>query len=188
MKLLVISIFFSLLCLGSAAAYEIQVESSSPTEIILSVSHLDTVDLKITDLQETVETQSLSDTYKPEYALHVEGDKVFLTVGVAPIYEDYAGKEIDAILISGNIEVEGEKTAFAKRVAVRPTGAAIPSLAPAQQDSSLVYWTTTLAILLTLVILVLLFRKPRRQQRLIKKAPVPKKKGKKKKVSRKKKR
>jgi len=146
---------------ASALAFEVQVDSFSGSEITLAFSGLETVDIRVTNVQATAESSVLSDSYPIQPQLSTVGDKVLLTADVSPIFEDYSREELQSILITGFIEIDEEQTKFAKRVQVRSVSAAPAFAAPAAESATTVYITTGLAIILVLLIIIVFFRKPK---------------------------
>lgn len=160
MKRLSVVIILIVLQIFSVGAYEVEVHSFSESEIILEISGVQTVDVKVTDVKATVESESLSDSYPAKVHLQTEGDKILIQVDISPIFEDYSSEQIQSITVSGDIEVNGETMEFGKRVPIRDKKSS-RQLAPSDEESSnSMYWIIGFSLVLVLIILALFYRKP----------------------------
>ncbi len=159
-RLALFIIFLITLQIFSVAAYEVGVNSFSKSEVILEVTGLQSLDIKVTEVKATVESETISDTYTADVKLQTEGDKVLIIVDISPIFEDYTTDRVKSITVSGVIEVDGEKMDFGKRVPFRDQKSR--QLAPSdEQSSNLVYWIIGLCLVLVCIILALFYRKPK---------------------------
>jgi len=183
----VLIIFLIILQIFSVGAYEVGVNSFSKSEVILEIIGLQNLDVKVTDVKATVESETLSDTYTADVHLETEGNKVLVIVDITPIFEDYSSDQVKSIAVSGFIEVDGEKEEFGKRVPFREQKSR--QLAPSDEESStLIYWIIGLCIVFVFIILALFYRRPKGKVLSIQKissSPKKKKKAKKKVVSKK---
>ena len=157
-RLTVLILFLFSLQVFPVGAYEIEVDSFSESEVVLAVTNLQTVDIQVTNVQATVESETLSDTYTVNANVYTEGNKILISIDISPIFVDYSSEEMDSITVSGLIEVDGEKTEFGKRVSVRTQ--VRPQFAPAQESLSLMYWVLGLTIVFVVLILILFYKKP----------------------------
>lgn len=179
--IILVSILLTLQIL-SVAAYEIEVDSFSESEVVLRVSGLETVDVKVTQGEATAESKTISDTYTVDTSLSTEGTDVLITIDVSPIFEDYTPEQIDSIAVSGMLEIEGIQEKFGKRVPLRRETSPQRVLAPAAEETSaLIYWVVGLALILVVLILLLFYRKPQRavpvaRKKASKRRKAPKKK------------
>lgn len=181
MKRLTAGILFLIVTqLFLVAAYDTQVDSFSESEVVLSLTGLNTVDVKLSEVTATVEGTSLSDTYVVDATLEKKGEKILIHIDVSPIFQDYSSEQIKSITVSGMIDVAGETTEFGKRVPLRGETTNQRLAAPGIESSTLLYWVLALCIILVIVILVIFFMKPKGRvvsQRISKKRKVKKKKS-----------
>ncbi len=179
MKRLSILIFILLsLHIISVTAYELEVESFSEEEILLALTNVETVDVKINNVQATAESASISDTYTVQATLQTEGEIILISIDVSPIFQDYSAEQLQSIMVSGELEIAGEITEFGKRVPVRSEQTNQRALAPAAESTTLIYWIVALALVLVFLILVLFYKKPSTKKQI---SLIAKKKGKKRK-------
>ncbi|HIH15774.1 MAG: hypothetical protein QT08_C0014G0037 [archaeon GW2011_AR17] len=186
MKRLVIGILL-IVCiqLFLVGAYDLEVESFSESEVVLALTNLESVDVKVTDVKATVESETLSDTYVVDAALTNEEGTILVSIDVSPLFEDYTKEQIQAITVSGLIEINGEQTEFGKRVPLRNASPSTARFAPAQENSTLIYWIVALCVILVILILLIFYKKPKtrkssQKKRTKRKSPVKKKGAKKK--------
>ncbi len=164
-KLAILTIFIICLQLFFVSAYNLQVETSSKTDIVLAITDIQTVDVKISNVYATAESPILSDTYLVDTSLRTEGDAVMIYIDISPIFQDYSSEEIQSILVSGILNLNGEQVEFGKRVSYRGNQViSNPNLAPIlnlENDLAFVYWIISLAMILVLLILILFYTTPR---------------------------
>src|SRR3989339_362045 len=170
MKRLVIGILL-IVCiqLFLVGAYDLEVESFSESEVVLALTNLESVDVKVTDVKATVESETLSDTYVVDAALTNEEGTILVSIDVSPLFEDYTK----------------EQTQFGKRVPLRNASPSTARFAPAQENSTLIYWIVALCVILVILILLIFYKKPKtrkssQKKRTKRKSPVKKKGAKKK--------
>jgi len=94
MKRLVIGILL-IVCiqLFLVGAYDLEVESFSESEVVLALTNLESVDVKVTDVKATVESETLSDTYVVDAALTNEEGTILVSIDVSPLFEDYTKEQ-----------------------------------------------------------------------------------------------
>lgn len=148
-----------LLLLSLASATDIEIVSSSPKAIVLQA------DGEVTEIREvtaTVETDTTADTY----AVSAQVKDTLVIIDVTPLYEDYPIEEIQSILVSGTLDVEGETITFGKRVAVRATNEA--QLAPEKISSSAQLGIGILVLIVIIFSYYLAANKPKKRQKRVK--------------------
>ncbi len=182
MKKLIILTLISLLFLTSnILASEINVKSSSSSEIVLEVE-ANTLDLKIEgQILATSLIGDLSNTYVVPARLDREGENILIYIDIESI-EDY--NLLDEIKVSGVLLIEDEELEFSKRIAVR-TSSALRYAPPDNSITSTVYWITGLIMIFIIFILGFLVKKTPSKIRA--KKTTSKKRAKKKKTKKKKK-
>jgi hypothetical protein len=163
----------------SVSAYDLDVESVSNKEIVLSFSGLDSVDFEFGEVTARVEASTFTDTYLIDPAFSVSGEDVLLSVDISDVYKDYSKDQVESITISGSLDGSD----FAKRVSMRE-GTTNLRLAPAEESTNVIYWILGIVLLLVLaVLLVVLIREPKKRK--VVKKTVKRKKAKKKKSKKK---
>ncbi|MDP3728120.1 MAG: hypothetical protein Q8R18_01565 [bacterium] len=185
MKSWILGILFILLTqIFVVGAYDLEVESFSESEVILALTNLESVDIKVIDAKATVESETLSDTYPVDASLRTKENTVLVKIDISPIFEDYTSEQIQSIIVSGFIEIDGELTEFGKRVPIRNQASNNPSFAPTAESSNLIYWVVALCVVLVILILLIFYKKPkaRKSPKKKRKSPVKKKASKKKKA------
>lgn len=160
-RLMIAAGILVLLQLFFVSAYEVQVDSFSDKEVVLAISGLQSINLKVTEVKATVESESVSDTYPAEFTLKTQGDVVLLTIDIMPLFEDYTKEQMKSITVSGIIDVEGEKAEFGKRIPIRDERSQKQFAPSSEESSSLIYWVVGLSLVLVLIILALFYRKPK---------------------------
>ncbi|MBI5797635.1 hypothetical protein HZA98_01885 [Candidatus Woesearchaeota archaeon] len=173
-KLIILTIFIISLQLFLVQAYDIQVQSSSQNTVVLAVTGLNTVNVQLEDMQATVETDTISDTFLVDATLKRSGDTVLININTQPLHQDYSSDQIKSILFEGTLNIEGAKQHFAKRVIGRANKFSTAQLAPSLSQSTiqpqtLIYITVGLALLLVLFVLFFILKKPKRKVKKVKK-------------------
>lgn len=173
-KIIILTIFLISLQLFLVQAYDIQVQSSSQNTVVLAVTGLNTVNVQLEDMQATVETDTISDTFLVDAKINREGNTLLINIDTQPLHQDYSSDQIKSILFEGTLNIEGVKQHFAKRVIERTSKTSNAQLAPSFakatiQPQTLIYITVGLALLLVLFVLFFILKKPKRKAKKVKK-------------------
>jgi hypothetical protein len=161
-KILILILLCGLLLVSSSLAYEINVESASDSQVILSISGLNNVDIKISDLKAIVETSTASGAYSVEKKLSVKDNKILLAIDITPVAKDFPSG-IESITISGYLETDGVKEEFDKKIFYRPSG--ISFQAPSLESSAVIYWTVGIVVLISALGIMFALKKPKKKSR-----------------------
>lgn len=156
--------FFLSMALGSA--YDLQVTSASKQEVVIELTNLKTLDVKVTDVEATVETATAYGSYNVDAQIERREGKIVLVADVGPIFQEHT--DVDALVVRGTLSVEGIQDTFAKRVSYRTNigiSRATLSRAPVFESSIGVYLVTVIAVIVIFLVVVLLLPKKKRKKK-----------------------
>ena len=153
--------------LSIASATEVEVASSSQNAIVLNIEGGENEKVIVTGITGIAETATVRDTYALHADVKEDGEEVSIVIDVRPIYEDYAVKELESVLVTGTLQIGEEQMLFAKRVTIRESEETTARFAP--ELSTSFSWIAGVVLLLVILILSVLRRKPVKKRRAAKK-------------------